>query len=299
MTRILDGLFGFDREETFGEILFYRIFELIMLYWVLLFAWKWGFYIQRIGDVILPLGIANYVDVSFMFIGGISIWNAGLITAFAAIGLFRLWRYAYLVTLLLLHLQYVSRFSLGEISHGANVIGVALLGLALGAIVFAESKPRRRFVLGFCYFFIGLGYVSAATVKLVASGPLWVDGSHLWMWIGERTVDTFSITGSISHNVLQEWILDSRLLGTLLLSFGLLTELFGFMLWFPRWRWIVMTLLISMHVGVLLSMKINFPANDVILLLLAYPWFAGIDRLIKNLDERSIHWLQRLNNRIA
>jgi hypothetical protein len=119
------------------------------------------------------------------------------------------------------------------------------------------------------------------------------------MWIGERTVDTFSITGSISHNVLQEWILDSRLLGTLLLSFGLLTELFGFVLWFPRWRWIIMTLLISMHVGVLLSMKINFPANDVILLLLAYPWFAGIDRLLKNLDERSIHWLQRLNNRFA
>ncbi len=299
MTRILDGLFGFDREETLGEVLFFRIFELIMLYCVLLFAWKWGFYIQRIGDVILPLGISNYIDVSFMFKGGIAFWNAGLITIFATLGLLRLWRYAYPVTLLLLHLQYVSRFSLGEISHGANVIGIALLALALGAVAFAESTPRRRFVLGFCYFFIGLGYMSAAAVKLIASGPLWVDGSHLWMWIGERTVDTFSITGSISNNALQEWILDSRLMGTLLLSFGLLAEMFGFLLWFPRRRWIIMTLLISMHVGVLLSMKINFPANTVILLLLAYPWSVGIDRLLQNLDEQSVYRLQRLNNRLA
>jgi len=76
MSTLLNRLFDFDRQETAGEMLFYRLFELLIMYWVVTFAWKWGLYIQRLGDVVLPLGIANYLDVSFMFSGGLSIWNA-------------------------------------------------------------------------------------------------------------------------------------------------------------------------------------------------------------------------------
>jgi hypothetical protein len=298
MTRLITQLFDYERRETIGEILFYRAFELMIMYWVVSFAWKWGLYIQRLGDVVLPLGIANYIDISFMFVGGMSIWNAALITAAFLIGLLRLSRFGYPVAFLLMHLQYASRFVLGEISHGSNVIGFALLGMALAAVFFRNPIERRRFVLGFSLFFVGLGYSSAALSKLVASGPMWVDGSHLWMWIRERTVDTYSLTGVLSNNLLQRILLDSRLLSTLLLTFGLVTEIFGFTMWYRK-RWIVMTLLFAMHIGILLTMKINFPANNAILIILAYPWSGVIDRFLGRLHSSSLDRLRRYTVHLA
>lgn len=299
MHTLLKNLFDFEREETPGEVLFYRFFELVMTYWVLYFAWKWGFYILRIRDVVLPLGLAAHVDVSFMFGHGLSLVNAAAITGLMGLGLFRRGRFAYLGALALMHLQYVARFSLGEISHGSNVIGMALLAMGLGAVLFRDRTRMHRFVFGFLYFFLGLGYVSAATCKLVASGPLWVDGTHLWLWIAERTVDTFSLSGTLSHNALQELILASRPLGTAILTFGLLTEALAFLMWFRRTRPWVMTLLIMMHVGILLSMKINFPANNVLLLLLAYPWGSWIDRGLAHLNQRTLSMVRRISLRLA
>lgn len=273
-------LFEFDREETPGQVLFYRAFELLIGYWVISFAWEWGIYMQQITDIVLPLGLAGYMDVSFLFENGISLMNAALMTVAFLAGLARMWKWGYAVTLLLMHFQYVGRYSLGEISHGSNVIGIALLGMALGALLYENRQHMRRFSFGFSYFLLGLGYTSAAVCKLIASGPLWVDGVHLWMWIGERTVDTFSISGTVSINMLQQAILESRLLGTLILSFGLLTELFGFLMWFRKTRTIIMLLLIGMHMGIFLSMKINFPANNALLIALALPWGVLIDRAI-------------------
>lgn len=295
MTALIDRLFDFERDESIGEVLFYRVFELVIMYWVLFFAWKWGLYIQRIGDVVLPLGIANYVDVSFMFESSMSLWNAALISTAFFVGFLRLSRYGYLVAFLLMHLQYASRFVLGEISHGSNVVGFVLLAMALAALFFEDMTHRRRFVIGFSLFFVGLGYSSAAVSKLVASGPFWVDGSHLWMWIQERTVDTYSLSGVLSNNRLQLILLDSRFLSTLVLTFGLVTEFFGFLMWYRR-RWVIMTLLIGMHVGILMSMKINFPANDVLLVVLAYPWASLLDRGLGQLKQASIDRISRVSS---
>ncbi len=278
------NLFDFEREDTFGERLFFRIFEGVVLYFILTFAWDWGFYILKIGDVVLPLGIANHLDISFLFAHKLSLLNAAAITGLMAAGFFRLWRFGYLAALLLLHFQYAARYSLGEISHGSNVMGMALLALALGMIFFAERKHARRFTFGFLYFFLGLGYVLAAASKLIGTGPGWVDGRHLWMWIAERTVDTFSLSGAIAHNWLQLLALDSLPVATMILTFGLLTEFFAFLMWFRRTRPWIMTLLIMMHLGVLLTMKINFPANTVLLILLAYPWGLWLDRGLASLD---------------
>lgn len=283
MNTLLRNLFDFERPFSPGERLFSRLFELAVIYWILYFAWDWGFYIQKIGDVVLPLGIANYLDVSFMFEHGISLVNAGLITVATALAFFRRWRYGYLTVLLLLHLQYAARYCLGEISHGSNIIGIVLVGMALGSMFFRDAGTRWRFIFGFSVFFVGLGYVSAATCKLIATGPTWVDGRHLWMWIAERTVDTFSITGRIEHTLVQKLALSAVPIATLILTFGLLTELFGFLLWFRRTRPYIGTLLFGMHVGILLSMQINFPANNVMLLLLAYPWGDLIDRALLHL----------------
>ena len=73
------NLFKTDKEPTKGEALFFKLFELFVIVFVLKYAWQWGPYIQQIGEVVLPLGIAQYIDVSFMFENNISLVNAALI----------------------------------------------------------------------------------------------------------------------------------------------------------------------------------------------------------------------------
>ena len=299
MTRLLKNLFDFEREETAGEILFYRLFELVLALWVMEYAWRWGEYILRIEDVVLPLGIARYVDVSFMYAHGLSLANAAVISALAVVGYFRLWRYAYLIALLLLHLQYVARFSLGKIPHGSNFIGTALLCVAAATVVFEHRQHIRRTALGLCYFFFGLGYTTAAFSKLVGTGPDWVDGRHLWMWIGERTVDTFSSSGVIEVNALQTLALDHYPLATAILVAGLAAELSASLMWFKRTRPFIMTLLIGMHFGILWVMKISFSSNVYLLILLAYPWAALIDRGLERLGAAKRDQVRRLSTRLA
>jgi hypothetical protein len=136
--------------------------------------------------VVLPLGIAQYVDVSLLFEGARAHWNAGLIAVLALLGFFRVWRWAYLGALLLLHVQYAARYTLGEIPHSANLAGMALLALALAVPAFRTPGRQRRFTLGFTYLFVGLGYTVSGFCKLVGTGIGWPDGHHLWMWINEK-----------------------------------------------------------------------------------------------------------------
>lgn len=297
--RLLQHLFDFERKASPGELIFYRSFEAMVLYWTIEFAWSWGFYIQRIQDVVLPLGIATYLDVSFLFTDNLSLFNAGAITVLLVFGFARAWRYAYLLALPLFHLQYVARFCLGEISHGSNVIGMAVLGMALGAVVFSDRQAMHRFVLGFNYFFLGLGYTSAAICKLVASGPLWVDGRHLWLWIGERTVDVFSMTSTLDYSWVQSLALGWYPVATLILTFGLLTELFAFLMWFRRTRLVSMSLLILMHFGIAASMKIHFWPNTIVLIFLAFPWSHWIDLLLNRSDASFLDNVRRSGLRHA
>jgi len=296
---LLRNLFGFEREETVGEILFYRIFELVILYWTIKYAWRWGPYMDRLGDIVLPLGIAEYVDVSFMFTNHLGIVNAVLMTVMALVAFLRLWRPAYLVTLLLFHLHYVARFSQGEISHGSNFVGTAVLALAAATLAFKHRKEIRRTALGLCYFFFGLGYTSAALCKLGATGITWPDGRHLWMWIQERTVDTFSKTGIVDYNWLQELSLDHHLVATAILTFGLLTEFFAFLMWYRRFRPYIMTLLVGMHVGIWAVMRLTFSANTYLLLLLAYPLPRLIDKALERLDAAPFDRIRALTMRLA
>ncbi|MEQ9104112.1 MAG: hypothetical protein RIE53_05395 [Rhodothermales bacterium] len=290
MERLMHTLFQPERRETAGEILFFRLFEAIMVGWALWFGWEWGLYIPNIQDVVLPLGLARVVDISFMFDNGLSIANAILMSGAAIAGYARMSRYGYALLIALFHLQYVSRYSLGEISYGSNVVGLTVLALGVAFVAFRQEKEARRFALGIILFFLGFGYTTAAFSKLIASGPFWIDGAHLWMWIQERAVDVLGKSGEYDLNWAQQLILDNRWLGTLILGFGLLAELFGVMLISPRWRPYIMTVLIVMHVGILVTMRINFPANNMILILLAYRWSDGIDWLLRSvrLDQRAI-----------
>ena len=279
MMNLLRNLFEFDKEETRGEVLFFRFFELFLLVGTIKLAWDWGFYILRISDIVLPLGIARYVDVSFMFESSLPLINAALITILAVAGYLRATRYAYMIGFLLLHLQYAARYSLGEIPHSSNVLGMTVLGLALSMLVFSKEVHRRQFTLGFTYFYVGLGYTLAGLSKLVGTGVTWSDGRHMWMWIYEKSIDSFAKTGVLDFNVFQELLLSEVWISTLFLSIGLLTELCAFLMWWKPFRVPILVGVIALHIGIYLIMGIFFTLAFWELMLLVLPLPAWLDWL--------------------
>lgn len=277
---LAEELFDYGRPETNGEKLFFRLFELFIVGCVIDMMWYWGAYIMRISDLVLPLGMANYLDITVLYGNGLSYVIASVTTVLVLVGYFRLFRYAYLIAFALMHLQYVTRFSLGEIPHSSNVVGMILLGLSLAMILFEDSLFRRRFTLGFTYFYVGLGYALAAVCKLVATGIFWSDGRHLWIWIHEKAVDAFAYTGILAYNPLQEFALASFSFSTAILTFGLLSEFMAWGMWFRRYRMIVILAVIGLHIGIKAAMNIMFWHTFWVLLLLAFPWSTWIDRIL-------------------
>ncbi len=280
--KFFESLFSFERAETAGDRVFFRIFELFVGLATIYLTWQWGMYTLLISDIVLPLGIARFVDVSFMFGNNLPLWNAATITLLVAFAFFRVpWlvRYGYALAFLLLLFQYAARYSLGEIPHSSNMAGMTLLGIALGRVVFGLSKDARRFALGFTYFFVGLGYTLAACSKLVASGPTWVSGQHLWMWINEKAIDLMAKTGVFEYNWLQELLLEHYWMATAVLTFGLLCEALAFLVWWPRFRTPIIFAILGLHIGIFYSMNIIFKLSMLELILLGLPWGAWIDKL--------------------
>ncbi len=271
--RLRRQLFPFERLASEGELLFFRVFEALVCIWTIQFAWEWAPFIQRIKTVVLPLGVANYFDVSVFFEHGLSYVLAGAQTLFLVLGFLRRTKWAYAAAIVVFHLLYVTRYCLGEISHGTNLLGLAVLAWALGTLCFQRSTAHQmRFVFGFLVFFFGLGYSSAAVCKLVATGISWPSGDHLALWIGERTVDVTSNTGRFDMGTFQALALEHRWVGTLVLTFGLVSELVGMLGWVERLRVFVLSGLIIMHLGIDLMMNIYFGHNIYLIALLAYPW---------------------------
>lgn len=294
---LLRNLFDFDKPQTTGEIIFFKVFELFIVWATIDLAWSWGAYILRISDIVLPLGIARYVDVSFMFGHQLSIVNAVLITGLVVAGFFRLTKYAYVAAFLLLLLQYAARFSLGEIPHSSNMLGMTLLGLSLAMLVFSDDLHRRRFTLGFAYFFIGLGYTLSGLCKLIGTGITWPDGRHLWMWINEKSIDAFAKTGVLEFNLLQELALSAYPIATLFLAFGLVTELCAFLSWWQKFRMPVYVAVIGLHLGIYIVMNIFFTLSTLELVLLAFPWAAWLDRLAARASWMNV--VERVSIRFA
>src|SRR5690349_1474551 len=112
--RILRELFGFEQPVTPGERLHLRIFELFVVLWTLHYGWVWAEDIQPLSDVVLPLGVARFIDISFMFGPVMPRLNALVLTALLGAGFLRVWRPAYLFALMSFHLQYAARDVLGE-----------------------------------------------------------------------------------------------------------------------------------------------------------------------------------------
>lgn len=294
---LLHNLFDFEKPQTKGELIFFKVFELFIVWATIDLAWSWGAYILRISDIVLPLGIARYIDVSFMFDHHLSIINAVLITGLMVAGFFRLTKYAYVAAFLLLHLQYAARYSLGEIPHSSNMLGMTLLGLSLGMLVYSDDLYRRRFTLGFTYFFVGFGYSLSGICKLIGTGITWPDGRHLWMWINEKSIDAFAKTGTLDLNILQELALSAYPIATFFLAFGLLTELCAFLSWWKKFRMPVYLAVIGLHLGIFVVMNIFFRLSTFELILLAFPWSAWLDRLASRASWMST--LERISVKFA
>lgn len=286
------NLFGFEREETLGETLHFKAFELFTVAYVVYWALEWGFYIQHIRGVIMPLGLAEHLDVSFTFKHGVSIVNGILLALGATLGFLRIWpRLSYTVAALTFNLHYAARFCLGEICHDSHFVGLSLLMLAVGMYFSDDARVRRRFAFGGSFFFIGLAYLSASLSKLVATGPGWGNGRHLWIWIGEKTVDSYSRFGEIYINPFQEAMLASLPLATLVLTCGMVTEACGVGLWFRKTRFVTGLLCMGMHVGIYFSMNIIFDMFIYQLFVMCMPWDVLIDRALRQREPTRLRRL--------
>jgi len=278
-------LFGFERPDSRGQRIFRRLFEAFIAGASVWLAWYWGRYTLRISDIVLELGFARYIDISFMHGNALPIWNAWAITVLIILGFLRIdrWiplgRWAYMAAMLLLMLQYAARFVLGEIPHSSNLVGMGLMGFALAELQFKDRVAGGRFAIGFSYFFIGLGYTSAAASKLIARGFAWADGRHLWMWINEKAVDEVARSGSVELNWVQQLALDHWWIATAFLAFGLITEALAWLVWYRGTRYVAMWAVFGLHMGIWVTMDILFALSVHEILLLGLPWAAIIDRL--------------------
>lgn len=279
-SNLLENLFKPESPGTVGTKIYYLAFELFTIIYTAKYAWEWGFYLQRLSDVVLPLGIANYMNVEFLFGSSLSIINAAIITlccllAFANTKL----RWFYAVAAFLLHLQYASRFSQGEIPHSANLLGFSLLGLGIGGIFFRQKMESLYFALGFTIFFLGLGYTSAAISKLIGTGFDWPNGSHLWLWIGEKGVDVLSAYGSFSPNWIQKLALNNWYLATIMLTGSLIAEASAFLMWWKSFRPYIFVIILGLHVGIDLTMNILFLTYTIELIIIGFPWYKSINQV--------------------
>jgi hypothetical protein len=278
---IEEQLFDFERAETTGDRVHFKVLELFLLGYAVSFAWQWGFQIQSIAAVAVPHGIARDIDISFLVGHPTALINAALISACALGGLWpRAARLTLPLLVVLMHFQYAARYSLGKVTHGTHYVGLGLAMLALAPWIMPSPLLRRRFVVGGTLFFMGLGYVFAAISKLVAKGAAWPNGNHLWLWIEERSLDQLANLGHRQLNAAQELCLSSWIVATLCLAGGLLAELSGFLLWFRRMRVPVTLALLGLHLGVFATMDIVFDAFMYQLVLLGLPWPRWIDRAL-------------------
>lgn len=290
---IAKGLFEPERDVSIGERWFFKFFELFVAVYTVHFVWDWGWYTQiRNAEVVLPLGLANYIDVSVFFDHNIALFLAAIITFLVILCYFRLGpKWLYMVVLILFHLQYVIRFSQGEIPHSQNLIGMSVFCFAIGAWFFPGEKQMPRFVMGSIIFFIGLGYTSAFFAKLIGTGFNWYDGRHLWLWISEKSIDILSREGVYNPNFLQQMALNSTAVASVILLIGWFTELIGFTMWWKKIRPYTTALLVGMHIGITLTMNIRFDAFVMQLILVGFPWYKLIDRKVKSMPDLVRKWI--------
>lgn len=267
---LVRNLFSFDEPARPGEEFRFRIIETVFAFAALNYAWTWALYMQRHEVVVRPLGLANYLDVTVLF-GPWAFVLAAVISIGLMLGVARIFRYGYAIAFVGLILQFAGRYSAGEIPHSSNLTGVGILAFALSWAFFDEPRFRRRFSLGFIYFMLGVTYLSAGLSKLIATGPLWVDGRHLWTWIQSRHFHDLLKVGADNFTAIEVFLLEHWWAATLSLTIGLVTELGAWLMWIRRTRMLALLAILAMHIGIYFTMGIFFLETTVLLIILLLP----------------------------
>ena len=265
-------LFDPEEVESAGQRFQFLLLEILVAVRAQYELWTWAEIIPNQPAITVPAAIGHYLDVSFMLRDPLYAQvNALLCGLFMLLGLTRRLRAGYALAFLSLSVQFAARYGLGKVQHGATMLGMAVLALAVAHLAFKREDLRRKAALGLLVTMISVGYIFAGTNKLRATGLRWVRGEHLWLWIRQKQIDTLSAAGHGKLNFLQSITLKSSVFATLQLCFGLLSELAAVILWWrPARRW-VMLCLAGMHFGISRVMNIHFTPSILILLCLALP----------------------------
>lgn len=281
MNFLFKNLFNQELYRTEGHKIWFRILELFLIWKSIEYLWDWGIDIGRNEDVVLTLGLAHYFDMSIFYGNSSFVWLAGIATVALIFAFFRVqtkWMYG--LAMLIFHLAYAARFTLGEIPHSMNLVGTSLFLLAFAEWIFPKDGHKKMaFALGLMFFFGGLGYSTAAISKLIATGISWIDGHHLWLWMSEKSIDMLSRHGEFQFNFLQVMSFEYWIVATIILVIGLLTEFFGFLMWIPKWRPFIVAMIISMHLGITMTMNIRFDNYVMQLILIGFPWWKALNKL--------------------
>ena len=99
--------------------------------------------------------------------------------------------------------------------------------------------------------------------------------------------------------MLQQLALSDRWFATAILTFGLVTEFFAFLMWWRRLRYPVIFAVFALHVGIYVSMNIIFVLSMYELVLLGLPWAAWIDYALRRAPEATTERLHDLSLRYA
>jgi hypothetical protein len=271
VSQLSENLFGFEREERAGEPFRFRIIELAFAVAALGYAWKWADYMQRLEVVVRPLGLANYLDVSVLF-GPSAYIVAVFITLGLALGFLRVFRYGYALAFVGLLIQFAGRYSAGEIPHSSNLTGIGIMAFALAMAFFDREEFRRKLSLGVIYFMLGVTYVSAGISKLIATGPTWPHGAHLWTWIQSRHFHDLMSVGFDQFTPVESLVLSSLPIATLCLVIGLVTELFAWLVWLRKTRTIAMLAILGLHIGIYFTMGIFFIETTILFVIMLIPF---------------------------
>lgn len=272
-------LFDPEELESLGQRVQFALFELVVLVRANLELWRWAEIIPNQPGVPKPSGIARYIDVSFLLQGTAAQINAALCGALLLLGISGRVRGAYALAFGSFALQYAARFGLGKVQHGTNMLGMALLALAIAELAYRDVRLRRKAALGLVVVMFSIGYMFAAYAKLSATGLRWVRGQNLWLWIEQKRIDTLSAAGHAELNTLQALAVRSKPLATFFLCLGLVSESAAMLMWWrPARRW-VMLALAAMHMGISLVMNIHFTASVLILLAFGLPVAEIVDAL--------------------
>ena len=132
LSSLKSGLFEPERKVTPGELVFFKFFEFFVLLYTIWFSWKWARYIfHRNTEVVLPLGYANYLDVSLFFGNHLPFYMAGILTVLLLCAYFRIGaRWFYMVAFFLLHQRVNPKNSVIQPNRRSREANAVLLSAA-------------------------------------------------------------------------------------------------------------------------------------------------------------------------